>query len=137
MGDRSNIVIASNDGTRVYLYAHWSGDDVLASALVGLNSGRTDDTPYLARIIFCDMVKNEKPGDETGFGISGFLSDNNYPILVLSENETGWFEDEDKNIISKVYGFSEIADNFTLLKENDSLDYANVIKSFEVRWNSF
>lgn len=94
MGDRSNIVIEdSYSQTRVYLYAHWSGQRVIHSAIKGLESGRTRDAAYLARIVFQDMIKEEAEGSETGFGISAGLTDNEHAILVISDNGTVWFEE--------------------------------------------
>lgn len=89
MGDRSNVVIETKfngeNASRVYLYSHWSGTSVLESVLHGLRSGRTDDPPYLARIIFDHMIRNDR-GSETGFGISGYITDNEHPILVISSD---------------------------------------------------
>lgn len=99
MGDRSNIVIESNtyerndegktvksDTERVYLYAHWSGSDVIESAIHGLESGRGDDPAYLARIIFQHMIRDDGES-ETGFGISASEQDNEHPIIVINADE--------------------------------------------------
>lgn len=90
MGDRSNVVIETQFGkesSRVYLYSHWSGTSILESILHGLRSNRVDDPPYLARIIFEHMIRNDI-GRETGFGISAFISDNEHPIPVITVG--GW-----------------------------------------------
>lgn len=90
MGDRSNIVIEKTYGesTRVYLYAHWAGQDIAKSALHGLKSGRATDSDYLARVIFENMIQNDL-GSETGFGIGASLSDNEHEILVISNSTEG------------------------------------------------
>lgn len=99
MGDRSNVVIETawnEDPTRVYLYSHWGGEDVLDAALHGLASQRVDDPSYLARIIFCSIVKGDEDG-ETGYGISATITDNEHPLLVVScrRRETVvYFEDD-------------------------------------------
>jgi len=72
MGDRRNVIIKDDPKkVGVALYSHWGGSalpGVLRSALVrGL--ARWNDAPYLARIIFCEMVRGAEMG-ETGFGIS-------------------------------------------------------------------
>lgn len=104
MGDRSNIVIEdSYSQTRVYLYAHWSGQRVIHSAIKGLESGRTRDAAYLARIVFQDMIKEEAEGSETGFGISAGLTDNEHAILVISDNGTVWFEEETQPVAHSVF----------------------------------
>lgn len=83
MGDRGNIAV-QDGGKRVYLYGHWSGSDMpetLRTALVR-GEGRWNDPPYLARIIFCELVKGSEM-DETGFGISTTIGDNEHPIIVV------------------------------------------------------
>ena len=81
MGDRGNIEV---DG--VNLYGHWSGailPQILQESLA--KRWRWTDGSYLARIIFCRMVRGEE-ATETGFGISpaGALPDNEYPVLRVS-----------------------------------------------------
>lgn len=101
MGDRSNVVIETKfneeNSSRVYLYSHWAGTSVLESVLHGLRSNRVDDPPYLARIIFDHMIRNDH-GGETGYGISSYITDNEHPILVItcdwsSTGTTVHFED--------------------------------------------
>lgn len=70
MGDRRNIVLEYTDGRAIALYSHWTGSDleqVLANALKRAQS-RWDDSAYLTRAIFCEMVKGDVDGT-TGFGI--------------------------------------------------------------------
>ena len=71
MGDRRNVIVKDGESDiGVGLYTHWSGsdlEDIVKSALQ--RKQRWEDAPYLARIIFCEMVKgNER--EETGFGIA-------------------------------------------------------------------
>jgi hypothetical protein len=77
MGDRANVCVKDSyreDVPSVYFYTHWGG------------SG--DDGPYLARIIFCTMIKEANSwDDETGFGISTGLCDNSYPVIVVDPNK--------------------------------------------------
>lgn len=85
MGDRANVFIQEDeDGTGVYLYTHWSGTELpgmVQEALAG-GRGRWDDPAYLARIVFCRMVRGHETG-ETGFGISVHIPDGNTRVLVL------------------------------------------------------
>lgn len=90
MGDRGNIRIVDNfDSTEsVYLYTHWGGSAVRRYAANALDRGRDrwDDAPYLARIVFCEMLKDG--GDDaimrtTGLGISTKICDNEHPIVCL------------------------------------------------------
>lgn len=71
MGDRANIVVTNGDNDRVSLYSHWGGHrmpETLRAALVR-GKERWTDPSYLARIIFCEMIKGDLDG-LTGYGIS-------------------------------------------------------------------
>ena len=69
MGCRGQVLIESEG---VYLYTHWGADTLLDDVLRAVNSpkgqSRRTDGEYLARIIFCEMVKDDIDG-ETGYGI--------------------------------------------------------------------
>lgn len=83
MGDRANVRV--NDGdNKVYLYTHWSGSDLPAilQAALKRGKGRWDDTQYLTRVIFCEMVKDDILGD-TGYGISVSLGDGGDRVLDI------------------------------------------------------
>ena len=84
MGDRANVVVLDEGSDNaVFLYTHWSGT-VLPSLLKRAldRKQRWDDGAYLTRIIFCEMVKGYE-SDETGFGISAHICDNEHPLLVV------------------------------------------------------
>lgn len=98
MGDRANILIKNGESdSGVYLYTHWYGTELpytLRDAL--LHKQRWNDTAYLARIIFCEMVDG-KEREFTGFGISTFACDGSDRILVINcfdqtvqRNEQKW-----------------------------------------------
>lgn len=84
MGDRGNIVVQDGQGARVWLYTHWDGSDLPKMLQDALKRGesRWDDAPYLARIVFCDMIK--EVASLTGFGISARFQDTDRPILVIN-----------------------------------------------------
>lgn len=94
MGDRSNIVIKQHDGSRVWLYGHWMGEDsinVVRDTLA--QRERWSDAPYLARMLFARMVQGD-PAGVTGYGISTYMCDNEYPVIVLDpETQTVVLED--------------------------------------------
>jgi len=96
MGDRGNICIQEKEN-KIFFYSHWTGYDlfdVLQEALKR-GRGRWDDEPYLARIIFCEMIKNDVMGN-TGFGISTYQTDNEYPIMFVdSKTQTVSIDDEE------------------------------------------
>lgn len=84
MGDRANVYVKGYNGTPgVYLYTHWSGTElpeIVQSALA--RQERWDDNQYLARIVFCEMVKGHEDG-ETGFGIGASVGDGGDRIIIL------------------------------------------------------
>lgn len=69
MGDRAQVCIKDGED-RVYLYGHWSGTGIYKAAAKALRRvpGRWTDSEYLARAIFCEMVRDDIDG-ETGYGI--------------------------------------------------------------------
>ena len=87
MGDRGNIKVGG-----VYLYSHWGGSglrEVLKTVLK--RKKRWIDEPYLTRMIFCEMMNEEKAEllGETGFGISVNICDNENEILEVDcKNQT-------------------------------------------------
>lgn len=102
MGDSANIAIkqhpARGSSTRVYFYTHWDGfvlPLILQRALVR-GKGRWNDEPYLARIIFSEMIKDSVLTD-TGYGISTYRCDGDgYPVLVVDvRTQTVTLEDPD------------------------------------------
>lgn len=87
MGDRANICIEYKQDKKkpkhIFFYGHWSGEEmpsILQRAIA--KRWRWDDESYLARIIFCELVKGHEK-DETGFGIAPFMPDNEHPCLVV------------------------------------------------------
>lgn len=83
MGDRANIHTHTREDTGIYLYTHWGGFELPGTLKAALKRRqRWDDDAYLNRIIFCEMVKNHV-GEETGFGISTYMPDNQYPIIEV------------------------------------------------------
>lgn len=98
MGDRSNIVVQESNGNRIYLYGHWMGTDsinVVASVLE--QHDRWGDEPYLTRMLFSKMTQGSMPDEATGYGISTYMCDNEYPLIVLEPatqtavlEEYGW-----------------------------------------------
>lgn len=85
MGDRANVAIRNpHEDGMVFLYTHWGGYELPRVIQDALKRGRDrwDDAPYLARIVFSEMVKGQE-NENTGFGISTGICDNEHPIIVL------------------------------------------------------
>lgn len=96
MGDRAQIAVKmyGDKDEKVYLYTHWGGSRINQTLAAALNKRmRWGDEEYLARIIFCEMVRGEEDG-ETGYGIGvSAHGDIEYPIPVLDcETQTITFE---------------------------------------------
>lgn len=101
MGDRAEIAVRSDDET-VYLYSHWDGNsliNVLRAALVRGKS-RWDDPPYLTRIIFCEMVKDEISGLE-GYGIWSSHQESEHGLYLVDINN------QKVDINGSVFSFQE------------------------------
>jgi len=103
MGDRANVFIPRygtkvQDNQGVYLYTHWDGYNLPITVQKALKrQARWDDAPYLARMIFGEMVGNDT--GETGYGIDSRIGDNEHKLVVVDcENQricfarVGWDE---------------------------------------------
>lgn len=102
MGDRANVYVKDfNEGSGTYLYSHWGGTELPQIVQTVLaKRARWDDNPYLARMIFCEMVKDEVDG-ETGYGISASVGDGDSRVLVVDPNtQTLWREGREDHPIS-------------------------------------
>jgi hypothetical protein len=67
----------------VVFYGHWAGADMPFRLKEALGKkARWSDSAYLGRIIF-DEFTQDHHGEETGFGISAYISDNNNPVMVV------------------------------------------------------
>lgn len=94
-------VITDDESEGVYLYTHDGKDDLKSILKAALLRGedRWDDTQYLTRIIFCEMIQNDVLGS-TGYGISSVKWDETSPVIhvhsdkqiILIENEMHTFE---------------------------------------------
>lgn len=85
MGDRANVVIdEQHSNNQIYLYSHWGGSELPATLQAALRKRwRWTDESYLARIIFREIIRGSED-EETGFGISTYEGDNEYPFLRVS-----------------------------------------------------
>ncbi len=88
MGDRANVEIKDKDSDSVvYLYTHWDGTELPKTVQKALaRKLRWDDSYYLARIVFCEMIKG-RIKSETGFGISSVVGDGDDRIITLENCE--------------------------------------------------
>lgn len=86
MGDRGNVHVKGQDVGEpgVYLYTHWYGSELPNTVAHALDRGRDrwTDGSYLARIIFCEMVKGVESQTD-GYGIACFEVDENHPTIEV------------------------------------------------------
>ena len=97
MGDRGNLILHYEEGNKIYFYTHWSGSALPKILKKALKRGkdRWNDEPYLSRILFCEMVKDDISGN-TGFGISPYQGDGGVDLekqTVTYKEETKTFEE--------------------------------------------
>lgn len=92
MGDRGNVFFVDKvsgkqlDG--IYMYTHWSGGSLpwLVQAALKRGKGRWGDSQYLARIVFCELIQ-ESVMDETGYGLSTQIGDNEHAIIRVDDTK--------------------------------------------------
>ena len=85
MGDRGNIVVREG-ASAVWLYSHWGGSEigeVVRKALA--KKQRWDDTPYLTRIVFQELLNGDT--GTSGFGIATSICDNEHPVIVVDTSK--------------------------------------------------
>lgn len=99
MGDRGNVLIGDLN-SRVFLYTHWGGSilpQVVQTALQ--REERWGDAPYLARIVFAEMIREgmdlstrgqdiaNELMETTGFGIATYMPDNEHTVIYLDASK--------------------------------------------------
>lgn len=88
MSDNATVFIAEgkdNEGKEegFYLYAHGRGTEIAHTVKKALSKRkRWDDSSYLGRIIFCQMIKGHEE-EELGFGISSLQFATRRPVIVI------------------------------------------------------
>ena len=88
MGDRGNIILKQEKGGKIYFYSHWGGSqlkETLANALLR-GKERWGDEPYLSRIIFSEMIKDQVM-ELTGFGITTYMTDGEDQCVTVDMSE--------------------------------------------------
>lgn len=89
MGNRGNIIVRSGK-KEIFFYTHWCGSEMAFILKSALERGkeRWGDPSYLNRIIFEEMIKNDKLGI-TGYGICFEEEDHDAgnPYIVVDHDE--------------------------------------------------
>lgn len=103
MGNRSQIAIKQpswsnncNGDKMVWLYSHSDGARLFDALKTALSRGqsRWDDPEYLARIIVCDMVRDDLDG-LLGYGIGVAMHtdvEHHIPVLDCRKKMISWIE---------------------------------------------
>jgi hypothetical protein len=81
MGSRAQVKIQD---TGVYLYTHWDANTLVDTVYRAIaRQERWGDPSYLARIIFCEMVKGDIAG-AVGYAIDTAENGDNELLIVVS-----------------------------------------------------
>ena len=97
MGDRANVRVIDAD-SEVFLYTHWSGAELPKTVKSALAKRlRWSDGQYLARIIFCEMVKGAA-SEETGYGITSVCGDGQGQIIIVDVDDQTVTDYENKTV---------------------------------------
>lgn len=118
MGDRGNIVVheecyVKNNGKEktdksIFLYTHWGGYRIKQDVQEVLSrKQRWDDAPYLTRMLFCKMVGKERFDEETGYGISTYMCDNEHNLIHVYPDKAVVEERTEKDKLVKKWTFDE------------------------------
>lgn len=103
MGDSGTVEMVDEG---VFLYTHWGADELVDTVRAALARAkdRCDDAPYLARVIFCEMVKGDEAGT-AGFGIQGQRQDDAWRnVQVDCEKRLVTVLDDDEKPRSFAFG---------------------------------
>lgn len=103
MGDRANVFVKESycdNAAGVYLYTHCEGTRlplIVKQALIRAERKNWLESQYLARIIFCEMVKGWEMSTNY-FGISAVIWDNEHPVIVVNcdDGTIGYAEEKDE-----------------------------------------
>jgi hypothetical protein len=90
MGDRGNIYFVDQHRGKerlgMYMYSHWGGAVIPSVVEAALRRGRErwGDSQYLARIVFCELIKDDLM-ETTGYGLSTRIGDNEHAIVRVDD----------------------------------------------------
>jgi len=90
MGERGNIYFVDQHRGKerlgMYMYSHWGGAVIPSVVEAALRRGREHwgDSQYLARIVFCELVKDDVM-ETTGYGLSTRIGDNEHAIVRVDD----------------------------------------------------
>ena len=101
MGDRGEVKI---EPMGIYLYTHWGAADLPNIVKTALLKGqeRWNDPPYLARVIFQEMVGDDE--SITGYGIQIDHQEDVWRLITVNtDKQTVTIQDNDKKPKTKIF----------------------------------
>ena len=116
MGSRGHIVVKQHPAGpdkkaagEVYLYTHWGGEFLPQIVQMTLaRQERWDDECYLTRMLFCALLDPEDLTGTMGMGISTYLTDNEFPLLILdTAKRTVTLRDPERQVAEASWSFEE------------------------------
>lgn len=123
---RGNICLIDRFGGRVYLYTHKTGQDcfkVLQRALQRAPD-RWCDEQYLARVIFCEMIKDSDINETAGFGITSFIAENDLPVFMVDVVNARIVMEDGRCLAScPCIGYAWTMEDFVNLKEDPRSEF--------------
>jgi hypothetical protein len=97
MGNRANIGFKQGEST-IFLYQHWAPEHLFKQYAQALEAAkpRWDDSSYATRIMISQII-GEDWANETGYGISMSVLDNEHKVVVvdLDEKRVRLYDDAD------------------------------------------
>ena len=114
MGDRGNIIIETSDKKpKLFFYTHYYGSALHILVANALENGKSrwGDDPYLNRILFCSLVKDDVEGT-TGAGIDTEMGDGGCEVYICHDEERVRFR-------GNTYTFAEFVEKFKNDKEDE------------------
>ena len=114
MGDRGNIISIEGE-SKIYLYTHWGGCGLPTMLRDALKKApdRWDDSPYMNRVIFCQMTGGDT--GTTGFGISTMGCDNEHDYLIVHYDTQKITQEKESGGVVAEWSIEE----FSLLADGD------------------
>lgn len=88
MGARGEVCFTNSYEKDLFLYTHWGAETLVEDVANALLRGRDrwDDPPYLARIVFCEMLHGDTDST-SGFGIAVDPTDSGLSIDIYTEKK--------------------------------------------------
>lgn len=107
MSTSGEVKLIYPNGLSIYFYKHWDADLLPETIAHALDHGRSrwNDEPYLARVLFSQMISAEVDGI-TGFGIDVMPSGEPIYVTIDLATQSVWLRNNER------LTFGEFVDRF-------------------------